>query len=228
MGPAAHSLHRPIRPGRSAWPRVVVAIVSVLLAACTVKPIGWQAAAGSGGSQNAGGVFDAKAYVGSIWSSKVMPDFATKSVDAAALLHALATDAAGAQKTYGTEATAGGPFSFMVKGMGRVLQAGPDGLAVDLAPPDGKVDVTINTGPVILGTAIRDAVGFIQFSDFVNQVDFADVSTELNRMVKTTVFASLDVTHAVGQTIDFAGAFTLSDPAAITIVPIRLSLSGGK
>src|SRR5450759_2210983 len=107
MGPAADSLHRPMRPGRSAWPRVVVAIVSVLLAACTVKPIGWQAAAGSGGSQNAGGVFDAKAYVGSIWSSKVLPAFATKAVDAASLLGALGTDAAGAKKTYGTQSTDG-------------------------------------------------------------------------------------------------------------------------
>jgi predicted lipoprotein len=228
MGPAEDMLHRKTRPGHSAWPLLVIALVSVFAAACTVKPIGWQAAAGSGGSQNAGGVFDAKAYVASIWSSKVLPAFATKAVDAATLLGALGTDAAGAKKTYGTQSTDGGPFSFMVKGTGHVLNAGPDGLAVDLAPSDGKADVTIITGPVILGTAVRDAVGFIQFSDFVNQVDFAQVSTELNRMVKTTVFASLDTTHAVGQTVDFAGAFTLSDPAAITIVPIRLSLSGGK
>jgi predicted lipoprotein len=115
-----------------------------------------------------------------------------------------------------------------------VLEAGADGLAVDLAPPDGKADVTINTGPVILGTALRDAVGFIKFGDFTNQIDYAQVSTEMKNQVKTTVFTSFDAANAAGKTLDFEGAYALSGTAApttaasIVIVPVRLTVSSGQ
>ncbi|HVA87011.1 MAG TPA: DUF2291 domain-containing protein [Candidatus Saccharimonadales bacterium] len=232
MGSTLQLLHRPARLQRAPWALMVAALVTLVLASCTVKPIGWEPSAGPGGG-NAGPAFDAKAYVASIWSSKVLPTFQTKAVDATALLKALASDAPSAEKSFGTQAADGGPYSFMVKGSGKVLQAGPDGLAVDLEPLDGKADVTVTTGPVILGTALRDAVGFIQFSDFLNQIDYAQVSTELNNMVKTTVLASFDATNAVGKTVDFEGAFALSDTSSITaasivIVPVRLTLSGGQ
>jgi predicted lipoprotein len=111
---------------------------------------------------------------------------------------------------------------------------GPDGLSVDLAPADGKADLTINVGPVILGTALRDAVGFIKFGDFTNQIDYAQVSTEMKNLVKAKVLASSDAAKAVGQIIDFEGAYALSGTAAptsaasIVVVPVRLTVSSGQ
>jgi predicted lipoprotein len=233
MGRRLRSPHRSRSRGRTPWLPLVAALVSVVVASCTVRPIGWEPSAGTGSGDNGGGVFDAKAYVTSIWSSKVLPTFDAKSVDAATLIAALAADPATAEKQYGTQAADGGPYSFMIKGSGKVLEAGADGLAVDLAPPDGKADVTINTGPVILGTALRDAVGFIKFGDFTNQVDYAQVSTEMKNEVKTTVLASFDATKAVGKTVDFEGALALSDTTSITaasivIVPVRLTVGSGQ
>ena len=232
MGRGILSPYRSGSRGRTLWLPLAVALAGVVAAACTVKPIGWQPSAGTGGG-NAGGAFDAKAYVTSIWSSQVLPTFDVKSVDAATLLAALIADPVAAEKKYGNQAADNGPYSFMIKGSGKVLEAGADGLAVDLAPPDGKADVTINTGPVILGTALRDAVGFIKFGDFTNQIDYAQVSTEMKNEVKTTVFASFDATNALGKTVSFEGAFALSDTTSITaasivIVPVRLTVGNGQ
>ena len=39
---------------------------------------------------------------------------------------------------------------------------------------DGKpTTVVLQIGPVIFGTALRDALPFIAFGDFVNQIDYA-------------------------------------------------------
>ena len=233
MGRKILSPYRSRSRARTLWLPIAVALAGVVVAACTVKPIGWAPSAGTGSGNNGGGAFDAKAYVTSIWSSQVLSTFDAKSVDAATLLAALIADPVAAEKKYGNQAADNGPYSFMIKGSGKVLEAGADGLAVDLAPPDGKADVTINTGPVILGTALRDAVGFIKFGDFTNQIDYAQVSTEMKNEVKTTVFASFDATNAVGKTVSFEGAFALSDRTSITaasivIVPVRLTVGNGQ
>jgi predicted lipoprotein len=218
------------------WLPLALAMVGAVATACTVKPIGWQQSAGTGGGN--AGTFDATAYVAGIWDSKVLPTFDGQSVDAATLLAALAADRVAAAHQYGNQAADGGPYSFMIKGSGKVLDKVEGGLIVDLTPPDGTPDVTINVGPVILGTALRDAVGFIKFGDFTNQVDYAAVSTAMKNTVKATVLASFDPANAVGKTIDFEGAFALdlavvSGTDAITadsvvIVPVRLTVGGGQ
>ena len=75
------------------------------------------------------------------------------------------------------------------------------------------------TGPVIAGTALRDGVKFIHFSDFTNQLDYADVATELNNKVKSEVLAGVDAKSLVGKKVDFAGAFSLVAPGSVLVVP---------
>ena len=41
----------------------------------------------------------------------------------------------------------------------------------------------LQVGPVLRGTALRDALGFVRFTDFVNQFDFAAVANALNDRV---------------------------------------------
>ena len=38
----------------------------------------------------------------------------------------------------------------------------------------------IQIGPVLRGTALRDALDFVRFTDFVNQLEFAGVANALN------------------------------------------------
>jgi predicted lipoprotein len=87
--------------------------------------------------------------------------------------------------------------------------------------------VAIQVGPVIRGTAVRDASTFIQFSDFTNQFDFAGAANALNDHVLRTVIGPIPVDTLVGRTITFIGAIgksPLREDGAIEIVPVQLEL----
>ena len=195
----------------------------VLLAGCSVPGL-WTYET-DGQSNSSSGAFDATKYVDGIWSDKVLPTVGEKAVDAAVLLPAIKKDQAAAAQKYGIAATAtGGSPTFLMKGSGKVTK-------VDTGDPNGPVtvsvggqDVQVVTGPVIIGTALRDAVG-INFSDFTNQIDYQNVGTQLNNRVKKDVVAPVKDSIAVGKTLAFDGAFSLLSPTSISIVPTRLAVS---
>ncbi len=174
--------------------------------------------------------FDAATFVDGIWQSKVLPTVSGKAVDAATLLDAIAADPTAAGKKYGRTAGTGAAPAFLVKGTGTVTK-------VDTTAPTGPVTVTVQgesgtprtltivTGPVIAGTALRDAVGFIDFSQFSNQIDYADVATRLNARVKTDVVAKVDKASLTGKTIEFSGAFSLLVPTVVAVVPTTLTVT---
>jgi len=87
--------------------------------------------------------------------------------------------------------------------------------------------VAIQIGPVIRGTALRDATSFIQFSDFKNQFDYAGGANALNDYALRTVVAPIDFDTAQGRTLTFIGAFGKSavrEDGAIEIVPVQLEI----
>lgn len=208
-----------------------VATVAVLASACshvpgvyTYVPASEATASGAAG----GAAFDAKQYVEEIWKDKVVPTVEEQAVDAATLLPALASDQEGASKQYGSQAGTGSPFAFLVRGTGTVTEVDEDSpshpltVQVDGLEGDGST-VQVVTGPVIAGTALRDAVKFVKFSDFTNQLDYADAGTQLNSKVKTDVLAKVDPKSLVGKKVDFAGAFSLVAPGVVLIVPTQLA-----
>lgn len=206
---------------------VVLAALVLSLAACSSVPGVYTYEDEKKVAQAAAG-FDAKTYVDGIWSSKVLPAVTEKAVDAATLLDAIAADPVQAAEKYGTTSGTGAAPAFLVKGEGTVT-------AVDVNAPTGPVTVTLAdaaartvtlvTGPVIAGTAIRDAVGFIDFSQFTNQIDYANVSTELNNRVKTDVVSQLDRAALTGKQVSFEGAFSLLTPTVIPVVPTKVQVS---
>jgi predicted lipoprotein len=213
--------------------RVLLAVVTAaaLTSACshvpgvyTYVPASEATASGAAG----GTAFDAKQYVDSVWKDKVLPTVDQQAVDAATLLPALASDQEAASKQYGSQAGTGSPFAFLVRGSGTVTEVDEDSpshpvtVQVDGLKGDGST-VQVVTGPVIAGTALRDAVKFIKFSDFTNQLDYADAGTQLNAKVKTEVLAEADPKSLVGKKVDFAGAFSLVAPGAVLIVPTQLA-----
>jgi predicted lipoprotein len=172
--------------------------------------------------------FDAVAYVGDIWSSRVVPTVRDKAVDAPTLLAALKSDPAGTGPKYGRQAASGGPYSYLIKGTGTVTKVSdaPTGpVSVEVTGPEAKYEITIATGPVIAGTALRDAVGFIDFSQFTNQLDYADVATQLNEKVKSEVVSKVDKASLTGKQVVFAGAFTALGPNAASVVPTELAVA---
>jgi predicted lipoprotein len=152
-----------------------------------------------------------------------------RAADLPTVLAALDADVEAAKKQYSSGDT-GGATHFIVKGAGRVsrVESRSQNRSISLVLPNyqGKADVAIQVGPVFRGTALRDAVGFIQFNQFVNQLQFADVSNELNDRVTTSVVKDFDLAAAQGKQVSFCGAFTLGDRAKIIITPVKLETEG--
>jgi predicted lipoprotein len=96
--------------------------------------------------------------------------------------------------------------------------------------PGGELAVQI--GPVIRGTALRDAASFIRFNDFANQFEFAAVSNALHERVLRDVVGRLDLDALTGTRVTVLGATTIRSgtPAgdALDIVPIQIQPAGGR
>jgi predicted lipoprotein len=95
-------------------------------------------------------------------------------------------------------------------------------MAVDLLPGDGKADAEIQIGPVLRGTSLRDAMGFIEFGQFVNQLEFANVGNELNARVSRQVLPRARALAVTGNNIEFAGTFSESSGSLPQIVPVTI------
>ena len=166
---------------------------------------------------------DAKSFVDDSWQSKIVPTIHEKAIDITTVAAAIDKDPDAAGKQYGHRSGEGSPYAFMVKGTGTVTK-------VDTEAPTGpmtvelpnKKTITIATGPVIAGTAIRDAVGFISFGEFTNQIEYADVANQINSRVKTEVIAKADPKSLTGKKITFYGAFSALAGGAIFLVPTEL------
>lgn len=170
------------------------------------------------------------AYVDSIWSAELVPAVLKIAVEARTLLDALAASPDEAIARYGRR-EGSGPAWFLVKGRGVVVRletASRAGLAmIDVAPFDRRPDLSIQIGPVLRGTSLRDATGLIRFSDFVNQLQFADVGNEINDRVLKTVLAGVNKAALEGSVVAFAGtvaAESNADPPLREMAPVEFSV----
>ena len=65
-------------------------------------------------------------------------------------------------------------------------------MTVDIPTKSGPRQVDLQIGPVIFGTALRDSLPFIHFGDFVNQIQFAQVSRALNDLATKHLMKTAD------------------------------------
>lgn len=128
-------------------------------------------------------------------------------------------DAAGRQ--FGHRA-GNSPYSFSTTGEGVAGDTKSGLMRVQVKRVPKSTTVSVQVGPAINGTAIRDAVGFISFNQFVNQVDFADAATALNNQVKAKVLKGVDPKALKGKPVSFTGAFTAIGPTVVTVTPVKL------
>lgn len=176
-----------------------------------------------------GAAFDAKAFVETNWATKVLPAIESAAQDAEPVLAAIAADPAAAGAASGRQAGTGSPFTYTVRGRGVVVDVDREAvvgtMSVDLEPTDGKADLAIAIGPAFVGTAVRDALPFVDFSQFTNQLDYADVSTALNARVKSDVIGKIDIATVKGKTVSFVGAFADIDHKNAVITPVMLTVA---
>ena len=173
--------------------------------------------------------FDARTYVGAIWDRKVVPYFDEHAHPIAQVLTLLAKDKDGAGAKYGHRAGGeGGPWTFAVSGAGIVksvdVVSHHGEMVVLLRAPGPPVTATLQIGPVIFGTAVRDCLPFIKFGDFQNQIQYAEVSRALNDRAAALARTGLEPAPRPGAAVEFVGAMidpALSGDTTITVLRVR-------
>lgn len=178
------------------------------------------------------GEFDANGYVDRIWDSKVVPDFKVRALELDALLSEAAKDADKAGQAHGHREGDGNPWTYEIKGEGKVVAVDTASrhaiVSIEVQTGTGPRKVDLQIGPVVFGTALRDALPFIKFGDFVNQIQYAQVSRVLNDRASKSVRASFDPADAAGKAIAFYAAAVIgSDTISATPIIIELA-KGGK
>ena len=210
MNPAAKSLLRPRWIGLAAVLALVVAIVLSTEYPSTDSPAAAQ-------QQK----FDPARYGADTYLSKVVPAIEQSATPLPDLFAALTADKEAAGQRYGhREGT--GPYSFAVKGEGIAGAVNGTLLTVTGTGLPATTTVSIQVGPAINGTALRDAAGFITFGQFLNQVEYADAATALNNEMRAKVLTGLDATALNGKKISFTGAFSFLTPTVITITAVAI------
>jgi predicted lipoprotein len=185
---------------------VFLLVASVGCKVATVRPLD-ERGTSEAGPAPAGGPFDPVAFVDSIWQSEVVR----------------ALDAAADVGTFGGSASGSPPV--VVRGRGRVVsvdtrsRSGTATVALD-----GGATVVLQIGPVITGTAIRDALPALGFDRFVNQIQHADAGNELNARVERDVLQPLDRAGLRGQHVRFAGMASFEEGRPPTVTPVRLEM----
>lgn len=207
------------------WLRAALAIVACVLVAglvargITIVPDSEVASTDLAGNPT----FDARQYVASLWESQVVPLVRDKAADAATVLAAIDKDADAAGAQYGHRPKSGdGPWNFVVHGEGNVKAAETQLRHATLTLDVAGHDVVLQIGPVIFGTALRDALPFVSFDQVVNQIQFAQVSRELNDRANAMARSGLDVAKlAPGVRVAFAGAMSAGSPPQVTVLQLH-------
>jgi predicted lipoprotein len=164
----------------------------------------------------ASGPFDANAYVTTIWE-RARADVAEKAIDVRAVAASPPADPSIRARAVSIAGTV-----LRVDTTSRVGMA-----MVDATPGDGRADASVQIGPVLRGSALRDALSFVRFTDFPNQIAFAAVASALNDRVVEQVLRAVDVASLTGRRVRVMGAV----PAGATelqampvIVPVAIDL----
>lgn len=176
--------------------------------------------------------FDPGKYVNSIWESKLIPYMLEKAVDIDQVLVDFSKDRALAGEKYGVRsASEGCPWNYIVSGKGILT-------AVNTASRNGTIEIKLipslttvkaQIGPVFKGTSIRDALDFISFDDFSNQIEFAQLANTFNKRVYDDVLVKIDFVSLIDKQIEFISVFTDDGSNEILLTPVKIVVDkGGK
>ncbi|WP_170842064.1 DUF2291 family protein [Sphingomonas gellani] len=179
-----------------------------------------------------GGALDAPGYVAGMWDDKALPAFRAAAVPLDTLASAIAQDVDRAGGTFGRRAGEGSAWTFVLEGAGRVV-------SVDSTSRRGQVMVALpnwpsgqsarfQIGPVVEGSAVRDALPFVTFDDFADQLVFADVGRALTARALAGV-RPVAAGLRPGQTVRFVGIANIryaNAPLIVTPISLKVGRAG--
>lgn len=211
------------------WIAAAIALIAgVLLSSCRLIPTSEVQALAH---KEAGGPasVDPDKMVDEIWSPKVVPYFEKRAGPFPEVrdLAATSPDEAGAK--FGYRPKSGDvPWTFMVRLDGVVVAADTESRAATIgvdATGHGKADAIVQIGPAMRGTAIRDALSFVSFNDFTNQIDYARFGKAFNIYVNRTTLGKLPRDSLVGRKVTVLGAYSFQSPSDTPLVtPVEMSI----
>ncbi|MDY0093043.1 MAG: DUF2291 domain-containing protein [Candidatus Vecturithrix sp.] len=176
------------------------------------------------------GKFNPDTYVDDIWEKKVIPTIREQAVDLRTILDEYIHDQKAAGQKYGhREKEEGSPWNFIAKSEGQVIAVKTESRAgtieVDIPPYDGASDVVVQIGPIMRGESLRDALDFITFGMFTNQLEFGQLAKAFNARARQEALGNIDPASLLGKTIEFYGTFTQkTEVNDIQITPVQLNV----
>ena len=217
-------------------PALIITLCAILLplSGCKIVPNDQRAKAdGSSANQTAEG-FNAAGYVDSVWATQLVPHFDGKASDLATVIAAIKANLDEAGEKYGHRAAAeGSPWSFAVKSTGKVVSVNTESragtLVVEIPTEAGPQQVTLQIGPVVKGSAIRDSLPFFSFGNVTNQIEYAQVGRAFNERALKEIEKPLAELKTPGATLEFKGSISLTSvPETFLITPVWLKpIAGG-
>ncbi|MFS8055314.1 DUF2291 domain-containing protein [Rhizobium sp. BR 317] len=208
---------------------VVALILAAALPGCKIikTPTAEEKAA-----QAAKSAFDPAAKVDAIWQSQAIPDLEKRAGDLKTVMQAAASNPDEAGIKYGNpRKQSTSPWTYAVKLKGKIVAVDTASRAATLdvdVDGDGKADAKVQIGPAIRGTALRDALDFVDFNEFKNQIEWAQFGKAFNEKVNTSFLAALPKDGLTGKTVDVTGAFPLPTSGQLPLItPSALTLGQG-
>lgn len=121
----------------------------------------------------------------------------------------------------------GAAWNFAVSGEGTIVSANLESRARKLevdTDGDGAADVTLQIGPVIQGTALRDVAPLYDFGDFRDQIEFAQLGRALNELATAAIM--IPEGDPVGHAVTFTGVLPLrsaTEAQVVTAVTVEVA-----
>lgn len=162
------------------------------------------------------------------YEAELLPLIATKALPVADLRAVIAGGLEAAGAAHGNRGSGeGAAWNFAVTGEGKVVEANLTSRARKAmldTNGDGKADLTLQLGPVIKGSSLRDVAPFYRFGDFRDQIEFAKLARALNdRASAALVVPEGDL---LGKTVSFTGTVDLKaagDAWLVTVVTLAVA-----
>lgn len=205
---------------RAPRPRHVVLALLVLLVVAMVLSTDFRSA--SAPVPGAAEEFDAAAFGGEQYAASIKPAIEEDPVELTTLVPMLLDDPEAAGEEYGNREGSSSPYTYPVTFTGTAAKAEGGLMDVEVEGLPRDVRVSVQVGPAINGTTLRDVTGTVKFNDFVNQVEYADAATALNQEMKSDLLDGLDVAALAGQEVTVVGATGPLNPEVLIVTPVSL------
>ena len=170
--------------------------------------------------------FNATNFATAFWNDKLLKSL-ERAADAGQVLAALAADPQKARTQFGRTLGISSSTLFFLRGTGRIVGVTKKGVALTLKDDGDTADILLPTG-LLFGNTVRDGTGLLDASAFPNSQNFNDLSTELNRIVETTLLPKLREQAKVGMNISFVGCAEVAEEDAdvkpLKVIPVSVKL----